>query len=821
MIDAGQVEFGSLLKQLRGAAGLSQQELAERARISVEAISAYERGVRRAPYRDTGTVQLLVEALGLETSQREALLAAAKRGRRRRPAAAGSVPRHNLPTAPTSFVGRDAAIAEIIALVAQHRLVTLVGSGGIGKTRTALQIGSKLLDADTEAVWFVELAPLANGDYIPKAIADVLGLSLPAGDDAIDRLAGGLRTRRMVLVFDGCEHLIESVGRVIAALQRACPGVKILATSRQPLGLGGEETYRIPSMRLPAVAEELPAAIALAAEAVALFVERAQAVDRRFTLSDENAQPVTEICRRLDGIPLAIELAAARVRVLSPHQLRDRLDERFSVLASGRRDALPRHQTLRALFDWSYELLGERERSLFRHLSTFVDGFTLEGAVALGRGAEHGELDVIDALASLVDKSLLVAEPLGNTMRYHMLESTRAYAREKIATTGEARDCAARHLEYLRNVFVAARARRERSGRAAELDALLALELEDLRAALDWAANCDAPRGAELLAAVGNRWVSIGREQEGMADLERFIGLVSADDSVLGATLWIALSRLMSVTGRFARALEVAAEALRRARVTGDAETIAYALYAYADSAALLRNFEAAADAIAEAEALAPAECVFLRTIELVYAKATLRLFQGDLAAAARGYSELRVRLRALGNYEAAAGRSSDLAEIEHALGRSERAVAIVQEDLPVVRAGSNRSSLLIQLSNLAGYLIALDRIAESRTVARDALRIGTTHQLDLHNISFALEHLALGFALEGAAAKAARLAGYTEAALRRIGCEREFTERRTRARLEAELSARIPAAELAELMASGATLGADDAVEFALDDDP
>ena len=330
---------------------------------------------------------------------------------------------NNLPLQMTSFVGREREIAKITDLLGAHRLVTLVGSGGIGKTRTSLQVAADLLDGSGNGVWFVELAPLASGEYIPAAVAQALGLSLPPEGDSVANLVKVIKSWQALLIFDNCEHLIEGAARFISAVIRGCPKISVLASSRQALGVAGEMTFRLPSL---AVDDGIVGVVTSAREAaispaIALFAERATATNDSFSLTDENASTVAEICRRLDGIPLAIELAAARVKMLSPRQLHDRLDERFRVLTGGSRDVLPRQQTLRALIDWSHDLLDERERALFRRLGIFVSGFTIEGAAAVGGDETIDEFEVFDVLASLVEKSLVLAEPDGDALRYRLL----------------------------------------------------------------------------------------------------------------------------------------------------------------------------------------------------------------------------------------------------------------------------------------------------------------------------------------------------------------------------------------------------------------
>jgi predicted ATPase/class 3 adenylate cyclase len=331
---------------------------------------------------------------------------------------------NNLPRMLTSFVGREAEIAEITALIDTNPLVTLVGSGGVGKTRTSLQIAANLLDGSGDGVWFIELAPLASGDYIPSTIAHALGITLPPDGDQIEQLTRALKEKHTLLVFDNCEHMVEPAARVISAILRACPSVKILASSRQGLGIAGEATYRMPSLNVPRDADRatLTAAESTRYAAISLFVERARAGDRRFGLTDDNAPIVADICRRLDGIPLAIELAASRVKMFSPQQINERLNERFRMLTGGSRDVLPRQQTLRALIDWSHDLLDERERVVFRRLGIFVNGFTYAGAVAVAGGEDLDEFEIFDVLASLVDKSLVLAEPQADAVRYRLLE---------------------------------------------------------------------------------------------------------------------------------------------------------------------------------------------------------------------------------------------------------------------------------------------------------------------------------------------------------------------------------------------------------------
>jgi predicted ATPase/class 3 adenylate cyclase len=712
---------------------------------------------------------------------------------------------NNLPLQLTTFVGREAEIAETTALIDRHRLVTLVGSGGVGKTRLSLQVAANLLDGAGDGVWFIELAPLTSGGYIPSTVALALGLTLSTEGDPVENLVRALKGKHALLVFDNCEHVVEPAAHVISAILHAAPNVKVLASSRQGLGVAGEATYHVPSLDLPA--------------GVALFVERARAASATFSLTDENAPVVADICRRLDGIPLAIELAAARVKMLSPQQLRERLDERFRVLTGGGRDVLPRQQTLRALIDWSHDLLDERERTLFRRLGIFVGGLALEGAVAVGSGGDLDELDVFDVLASLVDKSLVLAEPQGDSLRYRLLESTRAYASEKLTDAGERDLLACRHLLYLRDRFLELSERHKRTAQAADLIAALQTELEDVRSALDDAlADSAMIDGGELLANIGAiTWQATGLDAEAIARCEAYLAALPAGESRLRGRLSTALSRLLLDAGHKVRAFELAAEAVEQARASGDASSLTGALIVYAYAATLLSHLDDAESALAEVEAIpessAPSRISFLN------ARASLSWFRGDLGAAARLFQQLRKEHHSLGNTNGELATALHIAEVEHARGQTQQAIAIVRETLSAVRSGADKSTLAFLLINLAGYLATVDDLSGAAAAAREAIGIYTAREPDHAYVTVAIEHLALVFALRGDRARAATLEGYADAAFERYGFEREFTETTTHDRLTVLLREAITPDELARLMAEGAVLTPAAAIALALEE--
>jgi predicted ATPase/class 3 adenylate cyclase len=725
---------------------------------------------------------------------------------------------NNLPLQLKSFVGREREVAEITALVAAHRLVTLVGSAGVGKTRTSLQVAANLLDGSGDGVWFIELAPLSSGDYIPSSIAQTFGITLPLEGDAVENLARALTAKHALLVFDNCEHLVEPAARVISAILRGCPKIKILASSRQGLGIEGEEAYRMPSLDVPLAADRFDASQALRSAAIALFVERALSADKTFTLTDENAPVVADICRRLDGIPLAIELAAPRVKMLSPRQLRERLDQRFRVLTGGSRDVLPRQQTLRALIDWSHDLLDERERVLFRRLAIFVNGFTLEGAVAVGGGEDLDQLEAFDVLASLVDKSLVLAEPEGDSLRYRLLESTRAYALEKLSDAGERELFATRHLAYLRERFAEIWAQTDSSGRTHELVEAFAAELEDVRFALDGAlARSDIIAGGTLLAEIGGSWSNLGLDAEGMTRCQRYIASLPAGEAQLLARLSGALAFILNQCGQKIRALDVATEAVAHARDDGDPQTIAWALRHYGNAATRLSRFHDADAALTEAEALRGTSASL--QLALLYVRAILSTSRGDLESAARINEQLRKAHRSLGNAHGESVAAGNLAESEHARGHTPRAITIFEEMLPALRSGRDRGGLATALNNLAGYRVAVDDLSGAVLAAREAIELRAPTEPDEVYVGIGIEHLALVAALRGDFPRAATLEGYANAALTRQGFEREFTETTTYNRLTALLREGLLPDELARLTAEGAALGPEAAIALALEE--
>ena len=432
---------------------------------------------------------------------------------------------NNLPGQPARFVGRERELSELRRLVKDSRLVTLTGAGGAGKTRLAIQLAAELLDGSGDGVWLVELAPVSNEDAVASTILDVLGMATRSGQSPLDILVTGLASQQALIVLDNCEHLIGACAKVADAILRYCSEIRLLATSREPLGIAGETIYRVPSMSLPGEDDDTGEVDLYGSDAVALFAERAAAQGVGFVLDRASAPLVAQICRRLDGMPLAIELAASRLRALSLADLNDRLDQRFRLLTGGSRNVLPRQQTLLATVDWSYSLLTATEQKLLRRLSVFVDGFQLDAAEAICAGGDLDMFGVTDLVVSLVDKNLVVAEPADGGLRYRLLETIRQFAAERLIESGgsEAGELSQAHCRYFLSVAEAAGAEfagREQARGIRRLNA----EQGNMWRAVDYAAGAaDVSEGTEQVLRFGAALVRYWAEN---AHRERALGVL-------------------------------------------------------------------------------------------------------------------------------------------------------------------------------------------------------------------------------------------------------------------------------------------------------
>jgi len=425
---------------------------------------------------------------------------------------------NNLPVSLTSFIGREREIGEIKGLLNETHLVTLTGPGGTGKTRLSLQVAADVLEQFTDGVWLVEFAPLADPSLVPQTVATALGVREQPGRPVLAQLTDYLRPKKLLLVLDNCEHLIVACAHLADALLHTCPNLRLISTSREAIGIAGETSYPVPPLQTPGLRDHITFSDLTQYESVRLFVERAQTVQPRFALSDANAEAVAQICRRLDGIPLAIELAAARIKLFTPEQIAERLDDRFRLLTGGSRTAVPRQQTLHALIEWSYDLLSPAECALLRRLSVFAGGWAFDAAEFVctqvhalehetsSAAEESSTPDVLDALTQLVNKSLVVVDEQGDETRYRFLETIRQFAHDKLLESGEAERICVRHLDYY--LALARRGEPQLHGaEQVEWFDRLDVEEDNFRAALDWALkNGQIEKALELAGALWWFW---------------------------------------------------------------------------------------------------------------------------------------------------------------------------------------------------------------------------------------------------------------------------------------------------------------------------
>ncbi len=637
---------------------------------------------------------------------------------------------NNLSQQVTSFVGRGKELTEIKELLTRTRLLTLTGSGGTGKTRLSLQVGADLLDGSGDGVWFVELASLTDPGLVPPTVAGVFGLREEAGKPILQTLTEYLKGKRLLLLLDNCEHLLDACAKLADAVLRQCPQVVILASSREGLGIAGETTYRVPSLSLPDPRKPCTPASLSGFESVRLFVERALQAQTGFTVTDQNAPALASICHRLDGIPLAIELAAARVRSLSVEEINNKLDQRFRLLTGGSRTALPRQQTLRSLIDWSYDLLSDTEKALLCRLSVFSGGWTLEAAEQVCAGEPVEEWEVLEVLTGLADKSLVTPEQREGATRYRLLETVRQYARDRLLESGDGEQWRDRHLACCLSLGEEAEPHLRGAEQQAWLERL-ETEHDNLRAALDWSSQDpgNAEAGLRLAGAVWRFWYVRGHLGEGRERLAQALEADRADTPAARAKALHGAGGLAWSQGDYAAARELQEESLAIRRELGDRRGIASVL-------GNLGNV---------------AQC------------------QGDYAAA-RGLQEESLAIRReLGDRRGMASTLGNLAVVAAVQGDYAAARVLQEESLALFRELGDRGGIATALVNLGtvsqeqgDYAGARGRYEESLVLYRE---LG-----DRRGIVQTLEDLATLAAAGGLARRGARLWGAAERLREEIG---------------------------------------------------
>ena len=631
---------------------------------------------------------------------------------------------NNLPQQTNSFIGREKELAEIKALLAKTHLLTLTGIGGSGKTRLSLQAAADLLDGEGDGVWLVELAALADPALVPQTVAQVLGVKEEAGQPIQRTLAEALKPKRLLLILDNCEHLISACASLAADLLRSCPGLHILASSREPLNVVGEQTYRVPSLSLPDPRRARTVESLSQYEAVRLFIERAQAVQPTFTVTDQNAPAVGQVCFQLDGIPLAIELAAARIRSLSVEEVNARLDDRFRLLTGGSRTALPRQKTLRALVDWSYGLLTEQERLMLMRTSVFAGGWAVSAAEAVcaGDGIEHWE--ALDLLTALVDKSLVAAEPVGDGTRYRLLETVRQYAQECLRGVGGAERMRDRHLAWC----IALAEEAEPQLRGPEQGAwLMRLETEhdNMRAALAWGGEAAAgPDSAmRLVGALWRFWYVRGHWSEGRGHMEVALARDGTgretQSRMLGGLGFLVHSLGESAAGRayLEQAVAINRELGNHSKVASNLIGLGFLTFSHGQVAAARSFFE---------QSLAICREIGDRSNELINLNGlgNIACEQGEVEAARSHFVQALTISREIGERRGEAGNLSNLGNIARDLGESAAARSWYQQSLTITREIGERWIEAANLNGLGSVACGQGNCAEARIHVEQSLAI-------------------------------------------------------------------------------------------------
>jgi predicted ATPase/class 3 adenylate cyclase len=598
---------------------------------------------------------------------------------------------NNLPQQLTSFIGREHELSEIRKLLRETRLLTLLGLGGIGKTRLSLHAAAEAMVDYPDGVWFVELAPLADGRLVPQAVASVLGVREEAGRPVLEALLKYAKDRRLLLILDNCEHLVHACAELATQLLQSGPHLKVLASSRESLRVAGEAVFPVPALAVPDPYQKFKHTALEQYAAARLFIDRTVAAQPAFEVTASNATAVAEICRRLDGIPLAIELAAARVRALSVEQIAARLEDRFRLLTSGNRAALPRQQTLRALIDWSYDLLSETERTLFRRVAVFAGGWTLEAAEAVGAGGDLDASQVLDTLADLVDKSLVSVE--ADSARYRLLETVRQYAATRLAQSGEGDATRARHLAffltYTENIApdLLGPAQGSALGR-------FDLERENILSAHAWCLRNEpfAEQDYRLVHAIKHYWFT-----RGLLNLGHRVTVEAVTSSVGQANslprcraLWVA-GQICCAMGRYKEAPSYLLESLQTARILGDVPMIVSALNAL--TLAALGQGDRATALVHCREALHLANQLGNKRQIATASNALAQIYrlEGKLEAAEPLYEQTAVLGRELGDRDMAAVGFLNLAMVAIERGAATRARSLLGEVLTIAEQSGSK----------------------------------------------------------------------------------------------------------------------------------
>ena len=729
-----------------------------------------------------------------------------------------TLPKTNLPQRPAAVIGRASELAELRESIGRHRLVTLVGPGGIGKTRLAIELGWLMAGQFPDGVWLVDLAPVTDPAVVISATATVLGVALGDARTPVEAIAAAIGRQKLLLILDNCEHLIAAAGELVAALLDRAPGLSVLATSQENLHVPAEQVYRLNPLALPpsGVAHRTGSVGKLADfGAIALFVERAHAADRRFMLDAGNAAGVAEICRRLDGIPLALEMAAARLPLLGIEGLLARLDERLRMLTTGPHTVEARHRTLRNMVDWSHGLLDPADQTVFRRLAIFSGSFSLDAAIAVA-GERADDWDIIDALGRLIDKSLVTAET-GEHPRYRLLETLRLYAMQELRRHGEFEIIAERHARYFTALFGRSDALWETVSEV-EWVRIYRPEIDNARAALDWALA--VPECAHVAIALAGTaallWQTLALFAEGRRYVDRALALVDADTPPADEARLLRSAGGLWYNSDRPRSLAQHERSVALYRRIGDQWNLGTILSTIGSLyASLGRNAEAKAT-LREAEGILSSSDRKRSLFNVMNNLGTLAGFMNETDEAKRSYARALELARAVKDVSRESYVLMNLAEVEFVLGSVDRAIERARDAVRGLRSTERRSFLVLGLISLGSYLILHGDLTEARSVAEEAL--SAANEEGGFVVRVCLQQWALLGALDGRYGEAAQLLGFVDEGYATSGDVRQPNAREIHDRLLKLLTAELPSADLRAHAAQGARWSEAEAVAFAVD---
>jgi predicted ATPase/class 3 adenylate cyclase len=726
---------------------------------------------------------------------------------------------NNLPQQLTSFIGREKEIAAVGALLRKTRLLMLTGSGGSGKTRLALQCAADRTDDYPDGVWLVELAPLTDTTQVTQAVASALSIREQPGQSLPQSLTAALKSKKLLLLLDNCEHLLECCTHFVAALLRTCPDIGVLATSREPLGIAGEVVYRIPSLSIPAPKQASAATVQSLNqyEAVQLFIERALSVKPDFAITNSNAPALAQLCHHLDGIPLALELAAARVRSLSLEEINDKLDKRFRLLTGGDKSALPRQQTLRALVDWSYDLLNDTEQLLFARLSVFAGGWTLAAAEAVCGFPPIADFEILDILTGLVDKSLVQVEETGGESRYGMLETLRQYAAEKREERGETTFLRERHQKRFLALAEETEPLLARAEQAVWLNHL-ETEHDNLRTAL---VECPAETALRLSRALSRFWQVRGYLTEGRQQLEK--ALNQARSTPIASTIVMAkalntASDLAKSQGDLRTAQSLSEESLTLSRHLDDKRSIASALNSLGTIIGYQGNPAAASAWFEESLSLwrelndVPGIAATLNNLGIAAND------QGDYATARTLYEESLILRRKLGDKRGIMLQLNNISNPIHELSGPAAARPYLEESLQLAREIGDKNGIANALLNLGQITHKLGDLATARDLYIENLLL--RRELgDTKGIAASLESFSTLLLQENNARKAAVLWGATHALRESSGAALMPIDIPELDTLQAEARSQVGEEEFLSAWKEGRGMSWEQAIHYALNE--